>query len=194
MRALVVALTVLLSSSAAFGQTWVVAAGSVVRVRAEHPFQSVVLESHAPEGQVRWSATAPTDFAGWIEQPLSVAWASFDSGNANRDAVIRERVRSYRYPLVHVVPESYSRVVTTADGGVYADMTARVYVAGRMQRAVAKVQLRPEGPQELLLQTRAALRMSDFLIEAPALLFLAADDEVIVELELRLRAAAISGP
>ncbi len=191
---LAVALAILLSSSAAFGQSWVVAAGSTVRVRAEHPFQSVVLESHAPEGDFRWSPTAPTDLAGWIERPLSVAWASFDSENANRDAVVRERVRSYRYPVVHVVPESYAGVVTTADGGVDADVTARVYVGGRMQRVVAKVQLHPEGRHELHLVTEVALRMSDFAVEPPTLLFLAADDEVIVELDLRLRATAISGP
>lgn len=192
MRTLV-ALTVLLAAVPAAAETWVVAAGSTVRILAEHPFQSVVVESHAPEGRLRWSPAAPADLAGWIEQPLSVAWSTFDSGNANRDAVIRERVRAHRFPAVFVVAEALGAVVT-GPAAITAEVTARIYVGGRMQRVSARVELRQEREDLLALRARLPLRMSDFAIEPPALLFLTAADDIVVEMDLRLRAAPVSAP
>lgn len=123
-----------------------------------------------------------------IERPLSVAWASFDSGNANRDAVIRERVRAYRFPQAHFVPEDFRDAASTPTG-VTATAIGRLYVGGMMQRFEAPFRIELEAEDRLRLRGGFDLDMTAFEIVPPSLLFLPAEPRVTVELELVMRTA-----
>lgn len=184
------AIAALLLAAPVSAASWVVVAGSEVRVSAEHPFQTVRMRSFAPEGAFDWSPSRPLDFSGMIERPLSVAWASFDSGNANRDAVIRERVRAYRFPHVYFVPEDFRDAASTPTG-LTATAIGRLYVGGKMQRFEAPFRIALEAADRLRLYGGFDLDMTAFEIVPPSLLFLPAEPLVTIELELVMRTAAV---
>lgn len=166
-------------------RVWVAGEGSEVRYVAQHPFQEVVGVSRAPNLRLRWSPDDPAALDALIGEAVEISWQSFDSGNANRDAVVLERVRGYRWPSIYGVFDGFSEVVTASgELRVLADM--RWYIGGVRRPLAVPLRVSWARPGEVRVEASVELRMSEFEIDPPQLLFLSASDRLRVEVDLRL--------
>jgi polyisoprenoid-binding protein YceI len=155
------------------------AARSSVRYHLHHRMHDVDGRATALEGK---ALIAPD---GEVRAMFRIPVASFDSGDANRDAHTREVLEAARYPFV--VFKGTTRVAMPIRPG-----TARVDVAGELDLHGNK---RPMTlPAELTFSgdgvaVRATMEVSldEFRIERPALLLVKVDDRCRIDLDLALR-------
>lgn len=96
------------------------AAASAVTYTVIHPMHTVIGVSKGLRGEFAWdpAATEPTAVKGIYMQ---ADWASFDSGNANRDSNVLEIVEAGRFPTLTYRLESLARKgdEATIDGWLY---------------------------------------------------------------------------
>jgi len=102
--------------------------------------------------------------------------ASFDSGNANRDAHMRE--------ATHEPVHSYASVKGTLEGlhlpiaaPIDLAMSATVELNGEKQQATIPVSFRQEGPA-IRATFSFPISLDSFKVERPELLFIKVDDRV----------------
>ena len=93
-----IALPLLLAALAADGapRTFAVADGSTLSFRLRHPFHPVDGRSRAVEGRARWLPD------GTVQVMVRARVDSFDSGNSNRDAHMKEVLEAARLPWVQL--------------------------------------------------------------------------------------------
>jgi len=170
----------------------VVAAGSVAlaaaAIAAEQPAQSfslregtltyrVIHRLHQVEGRTRsveGRALVQADGSARVQVRAKVA--SFDSGNANRDAHMRE--------ATHEPVHSYASVKGTLAGlhlpitaPIDLAMSATVELNGEKQQATIPVSFRQEGPA-IRATFSFPISLDSFKVERPELLFIKVDDRV----------------
>lgn len=152
------------------------AAESTIRYVVKHPMHEVngVSNQIVLLKKPSFDAAKPDDFSGVKDIPIQAAWKSFDSGNANRDSNTLMLVKASQFPNITYVIESLS-------GGI---AQGRLYIAGQKQAVTAAVNIETNDPERLLVKTHSKIKMSDFGIEPPSLLLIAAEDEVNIYADL----------
>lgn len=143
-----------------------------------------------------------SDVSGWVEARLAdpaaggrgrvvVRAAMLRTGIDRRDAEMRERLDVERHPELRFEwtgfeLEHLERATATLRGHALGTLTIRG--VGRPVRVPVQVEADPEG--QLRLTAAFALKMSDFGVDPPRLLFVRVKDEVTVRVSLRLRRAS----
>jgi polyisoprenoid-binding protein YceI len=182
------ALVALLLAAPSDGRAWSVEpVGSAVRYHVVHKFHAVTGTSSSIEGK----AVLRPD--GQVLAMVRVPLASFDSGDRNRDANMREAVDATRFPFVvfRGVARLGADFVAGARGvGVEVRMEGEVELHGVKRPVVAPltIELTPDGSA----RARGGFQVSldAFGVERPSLLFVKIDDACRIEVDLALREAA----
>lgn len=180
-RFLLLSLSFACTTSPLLAADYDLAVDSSIRYVVKHPMHVVngVSKQLTLLKKPQFDPNKPHDFSGVKDIPLQIAWKSFDSGNANRDSNTLMLVKASQFPNITYVIESLAQGV--AQG--------RLYIAGHKQAVTAAVTIDSSNPERLLVKTHSKIKMSDFGIEPPSLLLIAAEDEVNIYADLVFKPA-----
>jgi len=178
-------LALLLAAASSEGRTYEVEPSkSTVRYHIVHKFHRVTGASQTIEGK----AVLKPD--GQALAMVRVPMASFDSGERNRDADMREVVDARRHPFV--VFKGTSKLDPASAAGarsvtVETRMEGEVELRGVRKPVVVplKIELSPDGTA----RARGSFEVSldAFGVERPSLLFVKIEDACKIEVDLALR-------
>jgi hypothetical protein len=165
-----------------------VAEGSVIRYHASHPLHGVEAESREISGTILYDPQNPLDTSTLVGAHIEAPWAGFDSGNRNRDSNVLQAVGARQYPNLYYAIDRIEGLGAKGDTAVayVGTIVGRLYVNGvrREVRAPLKMEVLENG--ELAVATEFEVRMTDFEITPPSLLFVASRNDVRIEAALRL--------
>ncbi len=114
--------------------------------------------------------------------------ACFDSGNANRDAHMKEAVEAARFPDVRFKGISKKvRWPTAFPARVQVPLEGELTFHGVTRPLSTTVTVTVVNPDQLHTTGRFVIRLDAFDIERPALLFVKIENEMEIELDLKLR-------
>lgn len=156
-------------------------AASVVRYHLDHKMHAVDGRSTTLEGK---AVISPE---GKVLAMVRIPIASFDSGDANRDANMRETLEAGRHPFV--VFKGVTSLVVPASSGKTIDATLHgeldFHGVKRPIDVPVKLEFAPDGS----VAVRGAMKVSldAHQVERPSLLFIKVDDTLAVDLDLKLR-------
>ena len=154
---------------------------SAVRFHLHHKMHAVDASTSRIEGK----ALVRED--GKVQVMVRVPVASFDSGDGNRDTHMRETLESARFPFV-VYKAVTSLVLPAASGkpvDVRLDGELDFHGVKRPLALPARITFEKDG--SALVRSRFEVNLEAHGIERPALLFVKVDENVQLEVELRLR-------
>lgn len=183
--AAILVFAVVLTVAPAHAGEYVVETGSKITYYVSHPTHNVVGVSTRPRGTLVYDPAMPEDFAGLAGKAIQVEWSSFDSGNASRDSNTRSAVGAVNYPTLTLVPEAVEGAVKTGNE-VSGTLKARLYVNGVKRPVTAPVKVDISDPKAIKAAAKFTIKMTDFNIEPPSLLFVATENEVVIEAALVL--------
>lgn len=160
-------------------------ARSTVRFHIVHKFHRVTGASSTIEGKAVLSAD------GWVRTMVRVPMASFDSGERNRDADMREAVDARGHPFVTF--RGVARLPPEAFAGTQAAV-AEVRMDGEVELRGVK---RPVSVPLLIELSAGAARargsfevsLDAFGVTRPSLLFVKIDDACRIDVDVALREA-----
>lgn len=144
-----------------------------------HKFDAL---SKKVEGKVK---ILPT---GTVQIAMRAPVESFDSGNSNRDAHMKEVTEAARYPHVELkglcdscaTPTSFP---TTVDKTIKAELTFH----GVKKALEVPVKLTYESPSRIHAVAHLSVSLDEFKIERPSLLFAKVDDELKLDVDVVLK-------
>lgn len=180
MTATLAALALALASSAAAESYTVDPSAAVVSFHVRHKLHQVDGRSKAIEGK------AVVEPDGKVLAMVRIPVASFDSGDTNRDAHMRETLESGKYPFV-VFKGVSSLVVPAARGPVPLRLKGELDFHG-VKRPVdvpASVEFGSDGTTTA--RGKITVSLEAFQIERPSLLFVKIDDACTIDFALTLR-------
>jgi polyisoprenoid-binding protein YceI len=158
---------------------------SAVRYHVVHKLHRVTGASSAIEGK------AVLQPEGRVLAMVRVPVGSFDSGERNRDANMREALDARRFPFV------VFKGVAQLDGGALAPEGAPAVLEARMEgevelhgvkrRVTVPLALRLSHGGEAHVRTTFEVSLESFGIERPSLLFVKIGDACRIEVDLALR-------
>jgi len=142
-----------------------------------HKFHEVKGTSRKLEGLARIQQAGPTQVQ--VRAPV----ASFDSGNSNRDAHMREATHEPLHPFVEVkgtlppvrLPLSEPQDVT---------LEARVELNGIQKKQAIPVRLEPSGQRGVRAKFSFPISLDSFQVDRPELLLIKIDDRATISGEL----------
>ena len=176
LMALAVSLTV------ASPETYTVDPGATsVRYRLRHKLHEVDGRSTSIE------AKAVVQGDGKVLAMVRIPVSSFDSGDANRDAHMREALESGKHPFVVfkglaslAVPAPRAKPIP-----VRLDGQLDFHGVNRNVEVPATVEFGPDG--SATVRGKISVSLDAYRIERPSLLFVKVDDDCAIEFSLRLR-------
>lgn len=174
-----------LALAPAHASEYVVASGSKITYYVSHPTHDVVGVSTQARGTLVYDPAKPDDFSGLTGKAIQVDWSSFDSGNASRDSNTRSAVGAVKYPTLTLVPEAVEGAVKTGNE-IAGTLKARLYVNGVKRSITAPLKVDVSDPKAVKAAAKLTIKMTDFNIEPPSLLFVATDNDVVIEAALVL--------
>lgn len=186
LSALLVAVGTLGLAPAAEAASYGVTEGSQIVYHVFHPMHDVRGASEDVHGRISFEELSPEGVTNAAGDHLEVAWKTFDSGNANRDANVLETVNARKYPKVFFVIEGFPELAvpgTTATGVV----RGRLYINGVKRPVTAPIRVDLADPERIEVEARFDVRMTAFDLERPELLFIPTEDRVTIEADLVLR-------
>jgi polyisoprenoid-binding protein YceI len=152
---------------------------STVTYHIVHKLHRVDGVSKRVEGRARVQSAGPTQVA--IRIPVE----SFDSGNVNRDAHMKESVEAARFPLVELkavidgltIPDHFPTTV---------QKTARAQLSfhGVTQPLDIPVTLRFDAADKVVATASFGLSLDTYKVERPALMFVKIDDAMKLDVQL----------
>jgi len=159
-------------------------AASVVRFHLNHKMHKVDGRSAAVEGK------AVIEPDGKVLAMVRIPVASFDSGDANRDANMRETLEAGRFPFV--VFKGVSSVVAPVSYGPATPATLEGELEFHGVRRPVKVPVSVEFQKDGSAKVRGTLDVSldAFKVERPSLLFIKVDDDCAIQFDLTMRREA----
>lgn len=141
-----------------------------------HKFDGV---SRKLEGRARLSPDGRAQVM--VRAPIE----SFDSGNVNRDAHMKEAVEAARFPLVEL--KALAEGVTppaTFPATVEKTFKAQLDFHGVQRTFELPVKLAWESPTRVRATGHFKLSLEEYQIERPSLMFVKVDDAVTIDAEL----------
>ena len=173
---------VLLSATLSAGTFVVDPGGSVVKFHLDHKLHEVDGQSKQIEGK----AVLGDD--GKVMTMIRIPAASFDTGDANRDSHMRETLDVARFPFV-VFKGVTSLTVPVAHGkALDAKLEGELEFHGVKQPLAvpAQISIAPDG--NAVVKARFPVNLEAHKIERPSLLFIKVDENVQLDVELKLEA------
>ena len=104
---------------------------------------------------------------------------SFDSGNSNRDAHMREATHEPLHPIAEV-KGTLPPVTLPLEGARELTLDARVELNGIQQKQSIPVHLEPAGPRGVRGTFSFAISLDAFGVERPELLLIKIDDRAVI--------------
>jgi hypothetical protein len=152
---------------------------STITYRVVHKMHKVDGTSHQLEGKVRLLPD------GKVQAMLRVPAASFDSGNVNRDAHMKEAVDAARYPTVEL--KAMGEGVSPASSypaTVDKTLKAQLSFHGIQQLIDVPVKLTFESATRVRAKTGFQVSLDAFKVERPSLMFIKVDDALEIAAEV----------
>ncbi len=140
-----------------------------------HKFDGVCKQ---PEGKVR---ILPS---GKAQVMVRAKVESFDSGNSNRDSHMKETVEAARFPLVELKATGDATPPATFPATVERTFNADVTFHGTTKNLDIPVQLTYESATSIKAKAHLTLKVEDFKVERPSLMFVKIDNDMPVDVEL----------
>ena len=154
---------------------------TVVRFHVNHKMHAVDGRPSAVEGK------AVIEPGGRVLAMVRIPVASFDSGDSNRDAHMRETLHAGKHPFV--VFKGVSSLLVPAAHGKAVPMTLEgeldFHGVTRPVAVPVSVEFAPDG--SAVVTGRMKVSLEAHRIERPSLLFVKVDDECAIEFSLRMR-------
>lgn len=163
-------------------EVYTVTEGSEVRYLVEHPLHDVIGIAREVTGGFSFDLTQPSNLQGLLGQTIRVRWDRFDSGNRNRDAHVLQAVRAPLYPEVTFRVTSLEGF--SAEGGKGRATVIGILSLNGHSRSIT-VPVEFEAGDPATVTGRFTIRMTEFGIDPPSLLFLKAKDSVLIEFALK---------
>jgi len=137
------------------------------------------------EGTIRVS---DADRLSDAEACIRMDAASLDTGNSTRDGIMRnDHLETARFPTIDFLLKAVDGVTRQGETWEFT-ATGMLSLHGVNREIRFALRARQEG-ETVRLTGRLPLRMSDYGIRTPRLLFLAVDDEVMVSFDLIVKRA-----
>jgi polyisoprenoid-binding protein YceI len=175
-------LALLAAATPAPGAFTVDPAGSVVRFHLDHKMHKVDGRSTQVEGK----AIVGDD--GKVMTMVRIPAASFDTGDGNRDSHMRETLEISKYPFVVFKGVTSLTVPVSQGKPVETKLQGELDFHGVKRPLEVPVQI-SFGPDGATVKTKFAVSLEAHRIERPSLLFVKVDDQLLMDVELRLAAA-----
>jgi polyisoprenoid-binding protein YceI len=180
MTAAVAALALLFAAADPQAYT-VVPAQSAIRFHVHHKLHSSDGQSSSIEGK----AVVQPD--GKVLAMIRVPIASFDSGDANRDANMRDTLEVGRFPFV-VFKGVTSLVMPAAQAkGIPTTIQGELEFHGVKQHVEVPATLQFAGDGSARVTGKMTLSLDSYRIERPSLLMIKLDDACAIEFDLKLK-------
>ncbi len=180
MTAAVAALALLLAGAAGPQAYTVDPAQSTIRYHVNHKLHAADGRSSSIEGK----AIVQPD--GKVLAMVRVPVASFDSGDANRDANMRDTLEAGRFPFV-VFKGVTSLVMPAALGkGIPTAMQGQLEFHGVTQAVSVPVTLQFGEDGSATVKGKVKLSLDSYKIQRPSLLMIKLDDECDIQFDLKL--------
>lgn len=146
-----------------------------------HKFHKVTGVSKKVEGRVRLKSDGPTQVA--IRVPVE----SFDSGNVNRDAHMKETVDAAQFPNVDLKAAADGIAMpANFPATVQKTFHAQITLHGVSQTQEIPVTIQFEAADRIVATTSFSVSLDSFKVERPSLLFVKIDDEMKVDATIKL--------
>lgn len=125
---------------------------------------------------------------GATQAAISTPVESFDSGNVNRDAHMKEIVEAARYPQVELKAVANKSVIvpTTFPTTTEATFKAQLKFHGIQKVIELPVKMTWQSANEVHTEASFSISLDEFKVERPSLLFAKIDDAVRIEVDLLL--------
>ena len=145
---------------------------------------TVVHKLHEVKGTTRkLEGLARIQPAGPTQVQVRVPVASFDSGNSNRDAHMREATHEPLHPFAEV-KGTMPHVKLPLAGPQDVTLEARVELNGIQQKHAIRVRLEPSGQRGVRAKFSFPISLDAFQVERPELLLIKVDDRAMISGEL----------
>jgi polyisoprenoid-binding protein YceI len=156
-------------------------AASVMKFHLHHKMHAVDGQSSQIEGKVVLADD------GKVMAMVRVPAASFDTGDGNRDSHMRETLESSRYPFV--IFKGVTSLVSPAALGkpVETKLAGELDFHGVKLPLSVPVQLVFEQDGTVTVTSKFPVNLEAHKIERPSLLFVKVDEEVQLDVRLRLK-------
>jgi polyisoprenoid-binding protein YceI len=162
------------------GRTFAVTEGSTVAYHLVHKLHSVEGISRAIEGRARWLPD------GTVQVLVRARVDSFDSGNSNRDAHMKEVLEAARLPWVQLkaVAEGLSAEPYPVERELLLRGALELHGVTREVAIAARVRLPSADRAEVVAEFPVSL--TEHGVERPSLLFVKVDDRLEISAKLTL--------
>ncbi len=125
---------------------------------------------------------------GKAQVMVRVPVESFDSGNANRDAHMKETVEAARYPTVELKAAADAIALPTSfPSTVDKTFQAELSFHGVKKTLSLPVRLIFESSDRVHVTSRFAVSLDEFKIERPSLMFVKVDDAAQIDVDMILK-------
>jgi len=142
-----------------------------------HKLHEVKGTTRKLEGLARLQPGGPT------QVQVRAPEASFDSGNSNRDAHMREATREPLHPFAEV-KGTLPPLTLPLSGPQDLTLDARVELNGIQQKQAIPVHLEPSGERGVRARFSFPISLDAFQVERPELLLIKVDDRATISGEL----------
>jgi polyisoprenoid-binding protein YceI len=168
---------------AASGALVVDPAASVVKFHLDHKLHKVDGRSSSIEGK----AIVGED--GKVMTMIRIPVSSFDTGDANRDSHMRETLEAAKHP--HVVLKGVTSVTVPVAHGkpVETRLQGELDFHGVKQAVTVPVEVSFQPDGGALVRAKFQVSLEAHKIERPSLLFVKVEDQLVMNVELKLRPA-----
>ena len=154
---------------------------STLTYRLVHKLHTVQGVSKKLEGRAR---ILP---GGQAQIMVRAAVDTFDSGNSNRDAHMKETVESARYPVVELKATAASASLPTAfPGTLKVQLKAQVSFHGVQQMLDIPAEITWTDPAHAVATASFTISLEQFKIERPSLMFVKVNDDLKIEARITL--------
>ena len=171
-----------LAASPEASRTFAVAQGSVLAYQLVHKFHVVEGVSGSVEGRARVLPDRS------VQAMVRARVDSFNSGNGNRDADMREATEAARFPFVTLKVAGVLPEVASTPSTVEARLPGELTFHGRTKPIEVPVKLLFESPERVRVGATFAVSLEAFEVQRPSLLFVKVEDRLDVTANLSLEA------
>jgi YceI-like domain len=138
-----------------------------------HKLHQVTGTTRKLEGLARLQPGGPTLVQ--VRAPV----ATFDSGNSNRDAHMREATHEPLHPVAEV-KGTLPPITLPLAGPQDVTLDARVELNGIQQKQAIPVHLEPSGPRAVRAKFSFPISLDAYRVERPELLLIKIDDRAVI--------------
>jgi polyisoprenoid-binding protein YceI len=176
-------LAFLLAAVAGPGALAVDPAGSVVRFHLDHKLHQVDGRSSAIEGKAVIAAD------GKVMAMVRIPVASFVTGDGNRDSHMREALEASRFP--HVVIKAVTNLTIPVAHGkpLEAKLQGELEFHGVKRALDVPAQVSFDAEGGAVVKAKFPVSLDAHEIERPSLLFVKVEDQLLIDVELKLKGA-----